>query len=149
MRTYSLATGVRVLVFARGWSPATEPATRLALLRVRVTEAGVELVVVGERGAWFIGVDGGIGFVDRLAGDVPLSAAVMQAKPDTTACLIDGGRIIRIVHDGTLVDAVTGASELLAMRQRAASASQDSTMPDGLFAPVFETNDTSEAEVQP
>jgi hypothetical protein len=148
MRTYSLTSDdVRVLAFARDWSPNQQGQTQLELLRLRVMEVGVELIVVSQRGVWIIGVDGCLDFVDRLAGDVPLSAAMMQAKRDNTVYLIDDGAVVRIAYDGSLVDAMTGASEMLSMKQRIVNAPQDSTMPNGLFAPVFETSDATETDV--
>ena len=141
MRTYSLTSDdLRVLAFVRGWSPNLEGPTRLELLRLRVIEVGVELIVVGERGVWILGVDGCLDFVDRLAGDVPLSAAMMQAKRDNAVYLIEDGTVGRIAYDGSLVDAMTGVSELLAMKRRVIEAPQDSTMPNGRFAPVFESS---------
>lgn len=150
MRTYSLTSdSVRVLAFARGWSPNTEGPTQLEMLRLRVMEVGVELVIVGERGVWLIGVDGCLDFVDRLAGDIVLSTTMMRAQRDHSAYLIDDGTCVRIAYDGSLADAMTGASEMLSMKQRVVPTTQDSTMPNGLFAPVFETSYTSDAEVQP
>lgn len=148
MRTYSLTSDdLRVLAFVRGWSPNHAGQTQLELLRLRVMEVGVELVVVGERGVWIFGVDGCLDFVDRLAGDVPLSATMMQAKRDNTVYLIDDGSVVRIAYDGSLVDAMTGVSELLAMKRRVVHAPQHTTMPNGLFASVFETSYATDVEV--
>ena len=148
MRTYSLTTeDLRVLAFARGWSPNHEGQTQLELLRLRVMEVGVELIVVGERGVWIFGVDGCLDFVDRLAADVSLSATMMQANRDNTVYLIDDGAVVRVAYDGSLVDAMTGVGELLSMKHRVVEAPQDTTMPNGLFASVFETSYASEAEV--
>lgn len=148
MRTYSLTSDdLRALAFARGWSPNTEGQTRLEMLRLRVIEVGVELIVVGERGVWIFGVDGCLDFVDRLAGDVPLSATMMQAKRDNAVYLIDDGAVVRIAYDGSLVDAMTGVGELLAMKRRVIEAPQHTTMPNGRFASVFETSYASEVEV--
>jgi hypothetical protein len=145
MRTYSLASDdLRVLAFARCWSPNTEGQTQLELLRLRVMEVGVELIIVGERGVWIFGVDGCMDFVDRLAADVPLSATMMQAKRDNSVYLIDDGAVVRIAFEGTLVDAITGVSELLAMKRRVVETPQHSTMPNGLFAPVFESSYASD-----
>lgn len=145
MRTYSLTSDdLRVLAFVRGWSPNHEGQTQLELLRLRVMEVGVELIVVGERGVWILGVDGCLDFVDRLAGDVSLSATMMQAKRDNSAYLIDDGTVVRIAYDGSLADAMTGVGELLAMKRRVFEAPQHSTMPNGLFAPVFESSYASD-----
>jgi hypothetical protein len=150
MRTYSLTSDdVRVLAFARDWSPNTQGATQLELLRLRVVEVGVELVIVGERGVWIVGVDGCLDFVDRLAGDVPLSATMMQSKRDNAVYLIDEGSVVRIAYDGNLVDAMTGAGELLAMKRRVFEAPQHTTMPNGRFAMVFETSYATDVEVMP
>src|SRR5262245_2380782 len=133
MRTYSLTSNdLRVLAFARGWSPNHEGQTQLELLRLRVMEVGVELIVVGERGVWIFGVDGCLDFVDRLTGDGPLSTTMMKANRDNSAYLIDDGSVVRIAHDGTLLDAMTGVSELLAMKRRVVEIPQDTTMPNGL-----------------
>jgi hypothetical protein len=148
MRTYSLTSDdLRVLAFARGWSPNTEGQTQLEMLRLRVMEVGVELIVIGERGVWIMGVDGCLDFVDRLAADVSLSATMMQSKRDNAVYLIDDGAVVRVAYDGSLVDAMTGVGELLAMKRRIVDTPQHSTMPNGLFAPVFETSYASEAEV--
>ncbi|MGE0402565.1 MAG: hypothetical protein AB7T06_38035 [Kofleriaceae bacterium] len=148
MRTYSLTSDdVRVLAFARGWSPNTEPRTQLELLRLRVMEVGVELDVVSDRGVWIFGVDGCLDFVDRLAADVPMSATMMQANRDNDVYLIDDGAVVRIAHDGSLVDAITGVGELLAMKRRVIEAPQHTTMPNGLFKPVFETSYATDVEV--
>jgi hypothetical protein len=151
MRTYSLTSDdLRVLAFARGWSPNTEGQTRLEMIRLRVMEVGVELIVLGERGVWIFGVDGCLDFVDRLAGDLALSATMMQTNRDNAVYLIDDGKVVRVAYDGSLVDAMTGVSELLAMKRAFVEAPQDTTMPNGLFAPVFETsyaNDTYDAKV--
>jgi hypothetical protein len=145
MRTYSLTSDdLRVLAFARGWSPNHEGQTQLELLRLRVMEVGVELIVVGERGVWIFGVNGCLDFVDRLAGDVSLSATMMQANRDKCVYLIDDGEVVKIAYDGSLVDAMTGAGELLAMKRRIIDTPQHSTMPNGRFAPVFETSYSSE-----
>lgn len=145
MRTYSLASDdLRVLAFARGWSPNTEGQTQLELLRLRVMEVGVELIIVGERGVWIYGVDGCMDFVDRLAADVPLSATMMQANRDNSVYLIDDGAVVRIAYEGTLVDAMTGVGELLAMKRRVIDTPQHSTMPNGLFASVFESSYASD-----
>jgi len=144
MTTISLTCeDLRVLAFARGWSPDREGPTQLELLRLRVMEVGVELVIIGERGVWVIGVDGRIGHVDRLAGDVPLSATMMQARRGDGAYLIEDGKVVRIAHDGSLVDAITGAGEMLAMRRMDMPSTLDSTMPHGMFAPVFESPEST------
>jgi hypothetical protein len=63
--------------------------------------------------------------------------------------LIDEGTVVRIADDGNLVDAITGAGELLAMKRRVFEAPQDTTMPNGRFAMVFETNYATDVEVLP
>ncbi len=148
MRTYSLTSDdVRVLAFARGWSPNTEAQTQLELLRLRVMEEGVELNVVSDRGVWIFGVDGCLDFVGRLAADVPMSATMMRAQRENCVHLLEDGAVIRIAYDGTLVDAMTGVGELLAMKRRVVNTPQDTTMPNGLFKPVFETAYATEVEV--
>ncbi len=149
MRTYSLTSDdSRVLAFAREWSPNNAGQTELELLRLRIIEVGVELVVVAERGVWIIGVDGCLDFVDRLAGDVALSSAMMQAKRDNAVYLIDDGKVVRISHDGTLVDAMTGAAAILAVKKHYVNAPQHTTMPNGLFAPVFETSYAPDVDIE-
>lgn len=148
MRTYSLTSDdLRVLAFARGWSPNTEGATQLELLRLRVMEVGVELLVVGERGVWILAVDGCVDFVDRLAGDVPLSATMMRVRRDHSVYLLDDGAVVRIAYEGSLVDAMSGVAELLAMKRRIIDTPQHSTMPNGLFAPVLESSYAVEPEL--
>jgi hypothetical protein len=72
---------------------------------------------------------------------------MMQAKGSDAVYLIDDGAVVRIAYEGSLVDAMTGVSELLAMKRRIIETPQHTTMPNGRFAPVFETSYTSDAEV--
>lgn len=140
MSTHSLtADDPRVIAFARGWTPDPE-GHEIELLRARVAEAGVELIIVGERGVWVFEVDGRVDHVDRLAGDLPVSASMYQARSGDAVFLIDDGTVVRIAYDGTISDAVTGCAEMLAMKSALIVDAPRVTMPNGLFASVFESN---------
>lgn len=106
----------RVLAFVRGWSPDSQPGVQVQALRQRVSAMGVDLIVAGTGDPCLFDGDGQFSRVDKLAADAAASVWAMSSQRGDAAFLILPERAIRLAYDGSLLDALDAAEELLAAR---------------------------------